>query len=537
MDKFYNYYGDFSIDKSENPSFEKSSERVNLLLGLPQKIKHYERLANDRMTDWFNSPVSSPELTDGKFAALPQCFDPAWFHFTDGTSRSIMYDLGGLCAVDGVRAGVLKEDSTAVWAPVRISVLLSENGEDWQTVCELSGFDCEESSAIIRKEAKFDKSYKARYVKFTFCIVCHVFIDELELFGCRDGEGAAEIVADKASFTDFPDKYATAEQLGAKDVLLAYVTPDGIPPISKEIFLPHVAYMKDGQIKDTLFDSFLFLPYVRFLYDGYNKRPLQMKDWQSYVDCQFDEGVNLDALEQSAIETGKALGNPDYTVSVFFSILYPVTSVEDFGTIDGRKLNFANLEDRKTALKWLIDIQVEKFKAKNYKHIKLNGFYWFTEEINYGDEQLLELLRYTTDYVRSLGYITTWIPYFHASGFNDWRHLGFDMACYQPNYAFNQSVPDGRLFDAASTAKLLGMCIELEIGGTESWNIERIKKYYAAGALTGYMKDAAHMYYQGGVPGEYYKAYKSQDPVLRSVYDDTYKFIKGTFDPSGIDFD
>jgi hypothetical protein len=80
------------------------------------------------------------------------------------------------------------------------------------------------------------------------------------------------------------------------------------------------------------------------------------------------------------------------------------------------------------------------------------------------------------------------------------------------------------------------MCIELEVGGTQPWNIERIKKYYAAGALTGYMKDAAHMYYQGGVPDVYYSAYKSEDPDLHSVYTDTYRFIKGTFDPNEIEF-
>jgi hypothetical protein len=222
MDGVYNYYGDFSIDKSENPSFIKSDERVNLLLGLPQKIKNYEALEKDRMTDWFNTPASSPELTDGKYATNPQCFDPAWFHFTDGTVRSVMYDLGGICAVDGARVGVLKEDSTAVWPPARICVLLSENGENWQTVCELTGFTSPDSSAIIRREADFGKSYRARYVKFTFTLICHVFIDEFELFGCRNGDNAEFLVPDEACLTDFPDKFASTEQLGAKDVLLAY---------------------------------------------------------------------------------------------------------------------------------------------------------------------------------------------------------------------------------------------------------------------------------------------------------------------------
>lgn len=109
------------------------------------------------------------------------------------------------------------------------------------------------------------------------------------------------------------------------------------------------------------------------------------------------------------------------------------------------------------------------------------------------------------------------------------RRLGFDLGCYQPNYAFNKTVPDARLFEAARTAKLMGMCIELEMGGAEDWNVERMKKYYAAGAMTGYMKDAAHMYYQGSMPGYFFKAYESKEPYLHSVYNDTYRFIKGTF--------
>lgn len=531
------YYGDFSVCKKKDASFVVSDERVDLIAGKGYKIKNYERLSDEHKTDWFNSPASFPELTDGCFASEAVCGDKSWFRFTSGAARSVMFDLGDECAVDGIRVGALKEDSTGVRLPVRICVLLSDDGESWQTVCEMTGFSSGKANDIVRSEEGFGKAYRARYAKLTFTVVTHIFLDEIELFGCRNGEKGCALIPDGEADSDFPDRFASVGQLGAKDVLLAYFCHKDRAPITKEVFLPHVAYMEGDEIKDTLFDSFLFLPYVAFLYDKYKKRPLKKEDWQLYIDTQFQEGVNMDALEEAAAEVGKKLGKPDYKVSAFFSILYPVSEVEHFGMIGGKDLDFSVQEDRKTALKWFIDEQLARFEEKKYKHITLNGFYWFTEEISYSDAQLLDLLRFTTDYVREKGLITTWIPYFHASGFNDWRHLGFDIACYQPNYAFNKSVPDIRLFDAAATAKLLGMCIELEIGGTEDWNIERIKKYYAAGAKTGYMKDAAHMYYQGGVPGEYYKAYKSDDPILHSVYTDTYRFIKGTFGADEIGFE
>ena len=530
------YYGDFSVDKKVNRDFKESDERENLLLGLPCKIKNYEKIDKQYLTDWFNSLPSFGELTDGKYAEKPDCNDKNWFRFTAGGARSILFDFGNVCSAESVRVGALKQDSTGVRLPSRISVALSENGDDWQTVCELTGFVSEKQDDIVRLSKNFGKSFRARYAKVTFSVTVHAFIDEIEITGCRNAAAGEKLSGHTDTESDFPDRFASVGQLGAKDVLLSYICHDSRAPITKEIFLPHVAYMENGEIKDTLFDSFLFLPYVAFLYDAYKKRPLTKKDWQKYIDTQFMDDYNMDALDKAAEEVGRKLGNPDYKVSVFMSILYPVTEVGSFGEVDGRDLDFSKQEDRKAGLKWLIDEQLDRFYQKNYKHIKLNGFYWFTEEISYDDTQLMDLLKFTTDYVRSKNLITTWIPYYHASGYNDWRHLGFDTVCYQPNYAFNKNVPDIRLFDAASTAKLFGMCIELEIGGTEDWNIERIKKYYAAGALTGYMKDAAHMYYQGGVPGEYYKAYKSDDEKLHSVYTDTYKFIKGTFDPSDVKF-
>ena len=530
------FYGDFTVDKSATVNYPISSERVNLIKGKKQKIKNFEAIEKIHQTEWFNTPADSNKLTDGIFATEANCYDEAFFHFTAGSARSIMYDLGAACAVDGASLSLLREDGPGISAPPRIAIYLSENGDDWQKAGEITEIYAESTAAIIRKKVDFEKKYKARYAKFSFVVASHIWIDQLELFGCTDITNACEITAEPEIEADFPDKYASTEALGAKDVLLAYFCHENKVPITKDIFLPHVAYMENGEIKDTLFDGFLFLPYVAFLYDKYTKRPLKKESWQYYIDTQYIKDDNMDALDQAAAEVGEKLGMPDYKVSVYLSILYPVTEVTEFGEIDGKNLNFTKLEDRKAGLKWLIDEQYRRFVEKNYKHLELKGYYWFTEEINYSDSQLIELLHYTTDYVRDMGLITTWIPYFHASGYNDWQNLGFDVVCYQPNYAFNQNVTDSRLFNAASTAKLHGMCIELEVGGTQPWNIERIKKYYAAGALTGYMKDAAHMYYQGGVPDVYYSAYKSEDPDLHSVYTDTYRFIKGTFDPNEIEF-
>ena len=536
MCPYIDFYGDFTLDKTEPKALPISKEKKNLLLGLPQKIKNIATIPEMHRTEWFNTPASSDRLTNGVKAQEPSCYDEAFFHFTNGCAREVLYDLGANCAIYGAYASILREAAMGVGVPARFSIYLSEDGEGWTHAGDISGFSTDEPAAIIERSIEFDRVYKARYVKFCFNVATHVYVEGFEILGCTDLTDAVEIVPDPFNEDEYPNCYASTEALGSKDVLLAYFCLENKAPITKEIFLPHVAYIEDGEIKDTLFDGYLFLPYVAFLYEGFKKRPLTKEKWQYYIDSQFIDGYNMDALDEAAREVGEKLGIKDYKLSVYFSILYPVTSVNEFGVVDGKNLDFSLLEDRKAGLKWLIDEQYRRYQEKNYKHLDLKGYYWFTEEINYADSQLLELLRFTTDYVRDMGLITTWIPYFHASGFNDWRNLGFDVVCYQPNYAFNQSVPDERLFDAAETAKLTGMCIELEVGGTQDWHIERIKKYYAAGAITGYMKDAAHMYYQGGVPGVYYDAYKSQDPKLHSVYNDTYRFIKGEFKADEIEF-
>ncbi len=532
------YYGEVSIPEITTPTYWSEddadySKVQNLLAGLPQQIISFANIDGNLATEQYNTLPSGKMLTDGRTATGATYSASGWFRFTRGLAREIIYNLGNTSAVSGYSMGFLKEDSTGVRLPSAVSVSASENGVDWQEIYQITNITSQKASEIVRVNGEFGSSYRARYVKVAFPVNSHVYVDEIEITGTKKVGNAKALVPDEVEEVMYPNKYAAPEDFNnIQDVLLSYICHPNVAPITKEIYLPHVAYIEDGEIKDTLFDSFMYLPYVAYLYDGGSKKPLNKTDWQYYMDVQFTDGKNMDALEAAVEETKSALGNNDYEVGIFLSILYPVVEQTAFGEIDGRNLDFRKVEDRKTAIKWLIDEQIRVFEEKGYEHLYIEGFYWFTEEINYSDEQLLELITYTTDYVRSLGYITSWIPYYQASGYNEWAKLGFDLACYQPNYAFNFSIPDQRLFDAAEAAKLLGMCIELEIGGSSAEHITRMKKYYAVGALTGYMTDAIHMYYQGGVPGSIYAAYTSNDKYINSLYEDTYKFIKGTFDPS-----
>lgn len=75
----------------------------------------------------------------------------------------------------------------------------------------------------------------------------------------------------------------------------------------------------------------------------------------------------------------------------------------------------------------------------------------------------------------------------------------------QPNYAFRYDRDKSILYRTADTAKLLGMCVELEINDVENpLDVSRYKEYLAVGAETGYM-DAVKSIITAAVPASFTK--------------------------------
>ena len=534
------YYGDTDIPEITEPEYWDPSEsdytqKLNLIAGLPQQIEQLASFSAEVATTFYNSKEDATMLTDGKFASKATYADTAYFRFTNGLGRTIIYDLGKESAVSSFMGSFLFESSSGVNLPRRLVIKASQNGVDWQTIHTTANFQTLESAARVELTESFDKTYKARYIKFEFAITTHIYCDELAIYGTKQiPDDAADIVADEAEDTIYPDKYITPDDfLGVNNMLLSYhCLPNDLEGgrITVEEYLPHVGYFdREGKLTDTFFDSFLYLPYTAF---NYSDNAKSLDGWKFYIENQFTADRNVDALNTAVGQVKEELGLDDYTVSVFFSILYTFTESTSFGDIDGDGVveNFTKIEDRKKAIKWIIDEQVRLFEQGNYENLELYGFYWFEESIAFSDPHETELIRYASDYLHSLGYKLMWIPYYQASGFSDWKELGFDMACMQPNYAFSGQATVDRLYDNAATTKRLGMCVEIEINQYDSKaDILRYKEYLAVGAETGYM-DAVKCYYQAGMPGAFYAAWKSADPFVNSVYHDTYLFAKGKYD-------
>ena len=534
------YYGDTNIPEITEPEYWDPSEsdyaqERNLIAGLPQQIEQLAPFSAEVATTFYNSKEDAAMLTDGKFAGQAAYSDPAYFRFTGGLGRTILYDLGRESAVSSFAGSFLYELSTAVGLPRRLLIKASQNGVDWQTIHVTEAFKTSETAARVEVAEAFAQTYRARYIEFVFPVNTHVYCDELAVYGTkRIPDDAADIVADAVEVAVYPDKYITPDDfLGVNNMLLSYnhdpASASGGKTTAEE-YMPFVGYYdRGGKLADTFFDSFLFLPYGAYV----NEENGDFAAWNAYVDNVFAEDANINALSEAAERVSEGLGR-DVRVSVFFSILYTWPDKTSFGDVDddGVIEDFSKAEDRKKAIKWIIDEQLSRFEAGGYDNLDLLGFYWYEEQVTYTDPHELELIRYASDYVHSLGYKLMWIPWYCAPGYTDWKELGFDMACMQPNYAFSGQATVERLYDNAETTRRLGMCVEIEIGQYDAQaDILRYKEYLAVGAETGYM-DAVKCYYQAGMPGAFYAAWKSADPFVNSVYHDTYLFAKGKYDSS-----
>ena len=270
------YYGDTNIPEITEPEYWDPSEsdyaqERNLIAGLPQQIEQLASFSAEVATTFYNSKEDAAMLTDGKFAGQAAYSDPAYFRFTGGLGRTILYDLGRESAVSSFAGSFLYELSTAVGLPRRLLIKASQNGVDWQTIHVTEAFKTSETAARVEVAEAFAQTYRARYIKFVFPVNTHVYCDELAVYGTkRIPDDAADLVADAVEVAVYPDKYITPDDfLGVNNMLLSYnhdpASASGGKTTAEE-YMPFVGYYdRGGKLADTFFDSFLFLPYGAYV--------------------------------------------------------------------------------------------------------------------------------------------------------------------------------------------------------------------------------------------------------------------------------
>src|SRR5690606_2924119 len=152
---------------------------------------------------------------------------------------------------------------------------------------------------------------------------------------------------------------------------------------------PYQSYLVNGVALDTLFNGFIFNPIMRrkghYLYQKYadfGTLP-QKKDCKIVLNRLFKMNHNFEAVANNTV-AGKQ-------TDIWVTLPYPILTQENFGSIDGKELNFKNDDDRFSAVQWWISKFLSKWAESIHLHNKLlfRGFVWPRASIAVQDENIV----------------------------------------------------------------------------------------------------------------------------------------------------
>ncbi|MDD2269582.1 MAG: DUF4855 domain-containing protein [Eubacteriales bacterium] len=544
METFFNddYYINTEFTNPRSRNLEKNeTEYHNVLKNKEYIIRSVVPLDYRMRNSYSNTQPGNKMLTDGLRAESYLGFDdPAFFHITTGIAREIIFDLEYSCSVDAICIGFGVYPEYGVTPPNKLMVSLSQDGLTWQTVF----VDSPKSDLKYGKmqyKGNFGNKYTARYVKVDLYVLSFIWIDEVEVLGCASTvDDALPLKPGYISF-NFPDQFPSTSVLDKIKSIISILnytkSTNQEQKWKKEYFLPLVAYHDSkNKITDTFFDVFQFMPRDMVASWGayttsdeafsYTK-----KEWLEYLESTFAEDNNLFSLDAAVGEAKTRLFKDNYKAGVLLPILITSPNQTEFGDVDGDGIveNCAIISDRMKVLTWWTELLINRFNICRFKNLKLLGFYWYDESISYDDPDYTNVLFEYSNYVHHKKLKLIWEPWYQAPGIGTWKDFGFDFISMQPNYIWDLDTTIKRLESSIEISKLIGAGVQLEIHPLSlesSVYLNRYRDYLRYYTDAGCQKTICS-FYQGIAPGEYYKAYKSSTPSFRSIYDDTYLYVKG----------
>ncbi|MDD4125479.1 MAG: DUF4855 domain-containing protein, partial [Eubacteriales bacterium] len=534
-------------------SSEAASSDENLVKGLGYTVETGVDITHSYALFGNETDPALGKLTDGKKASSDAYADKEWNTFYRGLSRSIIFELPEEKAVTGFEISLLQNNSAGIQLSNYYDLYISENGTDWMLAYSYDSSD--KTACTYTRRLKITAvsigRFKAKYVKIKFRLEVNAYIDEIEVYG-GETDGTEAAFVKYVDPYDYKNAYNSGVE-GCKDMVLLYCGYKGKYDISfvqntEEEMLYYCGYVsKNGEMLDTMFDSFMFsalgnaAPSGRTLNQG-GDAPL-MSDWQYYIDSIFDTEYNCGAIERALDSVKAATDKNDYTMKLIINMPYPnISADKPFGDIDGDGEDelCRSKEEQLAIYGWFMDAVITKMEERGYKNIELGGFYWEPENIitGLGEEEYGFIYR-VSELVHERDVNFFWIPLLYANGMDKAYEMGFDCAMMQPNLSFLDYGEPEMLYGLDEAIRKYGLGIEMEIHWdavnlSSADNAKRLNQFYSyldGGYRLGYMTDASHSYYQNSNPGSFYVCAKSNSEKLRSVYDDVYAFIKHTYVP------
>ncbi len=334
-----------------------------------------------------------------------------------------------------------------------------------------------------------------------------------------------------AETSDLSSSYlplSSSNAAGITDLVLIYQGGTDRPAWTVDQFAPYVSFHETNQAKARwLFDGFLFIEFKdgrgQEFARGYKQKPARQTDWLWLLDRNFEKDRAIDALDQAIAAAATRNGAPARRRQVVLTLPEPIHGQTNWGTLDGRALDFNRPEDRVAACAWHVETGLAKWQALAPKHLDLAGFYWVAED----SRSATNILPRIAADIHAHGKKFFWIPYWKAAGAANWRNLGFDAAYQQPNHFFNAKVPDSRLDTACAVARTNGLGLEFECDERAAASAEvfrpRLHAYLQAFERNGVNTNAAMAYYEGG--GALLTMARSEDKDVAALYRELARWV------------
>lgn len=293
-----------------------------------------------------------------------------------------------------------------------------------------------------------------------------------------------------------------------------------------EEYMPCVAYQRNGKICDMMFDSFIMAWIWHYL-------PVPDKaNISVYFDKLFESGINMDALDEAVGEAKKALGCEDYRAGVWIGFWIPDASLgTSFGSVAGKELDFSLRSDREFAMRWQMNEALRRFRAKNYKNLKLVGFHCISESYDTSNGDFLDTIKDFNAMIAESGLKTNMGPYYNAKGWLENERMGFSWNTVSPNY-FKCGSPNAgditRLDSVGNVVKQFNVGVALELEAYNKTAVGVLRDYMQRAKACGYYFTYHTWYMVNGAKGIGY-IYNNTDEEIRSVYDDIYRWIHRRF--------